>query len=94
MGIFGWDLPPGVSMRDIERAYGEETPTRCAICQRWLAGDNMTGTCPKPRPCAATLAQRYKEEDDAEARAVEESDRWEEELKKLDLEVRDEDRHS
>lgn len=28
-GIFGWSLPPGVSARDIDRAYGSEGPCDC-----------------------------------------------------------------
>ena len=32
--IFGWDLPPGCSMRDIERAAGGDLPPCCENCQR------------------------------------------------------------
>jgi len=30
--IFGWDLPPGCSHRDIDLAFGEEGPMDCPIC--------------------------------------------------------------
>ncbi len=35
---FGWSLPPGVSTRDIENAYGEEGP--CDMC-----GGTVDDTC-------------------------------------------------
>lgn len=28
--VFGWDLPPGVTQRQIDEAYGQEGP--CAVC--------------------------------------------------------------
>lgn len=34
MGIFGWDLPPGCTMRDIENAFGAEEP--CATCGEFV----------------------------------------------------------
>ncbi len=36
--IFGWDLPPGCSISDIDRAYGieEPEPVRCPHCSAFL----------------------------------------------------------
>lgn len=42
--IFGWDLPPGCTMRDIENAFGEESP--CLICGRF-SDDCLCPECPK-----------------------------------------------
>ena len=30
--IFGWSLPPGVTQRQIDEAYGQEGP--CAVCRK------------------------------------------------------------
>ena len=40
-----------------------ESPIRCVVCQRWLALDNLTGTCPAPRECYATMTQRQLKAD-------------------------------
>ena len=32
--IFGWDLPPGCTMRDIERAAGGDMPPFCEDCDK------------------------------------------------------------
>lgn len=37
--IFGWDLPPGCSAGDIERAFGDGDDTCCAFCQSALDDD-------------------------------------------------------
>lgn len=53
--IFGWDLPPGCTQRDIDNAFGVEGPLDCPVC---LDGVEMSGpdctvdpkhgvTCPK-----------------------------------------------
>lgn len=36
--LFGWDLPPGVTMASIERAFGDEEPPpmHCPACGRFL----------------------------------------------------------
>ncbi len=36
--VFGWDLPPGVTMNDIDRAFGdaEYEPLRCPECSAFL----------------------------------------------------------
>lgn len=41
--IFGWDLPPGCSSRDVENAFGQEYP--CEVCGRW-ADDCVCEECP------------------------------------------------
>ena len=53
--IFGWDLPPGCSMRDIENALGVEEPLDCPVCVDGVELDgpdctvdaNHGPTCPK-----------------------------------------------
>ena len=42
--LFGWSLPPGVSQRDIDEAYGND---RCPVCGDPLAGDE---------PCESTAS--------------------------------------
>ena len=45
--LFGWDLPPGVSMRDIEDAMSQDYP--CDVC-----GNPATACiCPECRVCGA-----------------------------------------
>lgn len=41
----GWNLPPGCSSRDIERAFGEESP--CDVCGQW--SENCV--CPECPEC-------------------------------------------
>lgn len=65
MGIFGWDLPPGVSAYMIDRMYGDDPPCRCVICGRFLSIENESGACLEPRGCGAELAKRQKLADDA-----------------------------
>ncbi|MGV0985107.1 MAG: hypothetical protein ACOYB2_11160 [Limnohabitans sp.] len=38
MSVFGWDLPPGTTMRHIDEMYGVEPPPqpRCERCRRFL----------------------------------------------------------
>ena len=40
-GMFGWSLPPGVSSRMIDEAYGVEVP--CEVCGQW---DCICPECP------------------------------------------------
>lgn len=40
-GIFGWSLPPGVSMRDID-----PDPGPCQVCGRDPSGDCLCPECP------------------------------------------------
>jgi hypothetical protein len=55
VSIFGWDLPPGCSMRDIENAMGSEGPMDCPVCTDGVELDgpdctvdpNHGVTCPK-----------------------------------------------
>ena len=43
--LFGWSLPPGCSMRDIDQAYGVEGPLDCPVC---VDGVELAGVdCPK-----------------------------------------------
>ena len=44
-GIFGWDLPPGVSLRDIEAAMGDDEE-RCEVCGA-PAYDCVCPECPR-----------------------------------------------
>lgn len=37
--VFGWDLPPGCTQRDIERAMGADGPD-CALCGAVTGGHN------------------------------------------------------
>lgn len=76
MSKFGWDLPPGCTMRDVERAYGEEPPENCVVCRAPLDEENRSGVCPAPKDCAHKLEQRYREEAEAEAKYIEESNTW------------------
>jgi len=32
MNIFGWDLPPGCTQRQINEAFGGEGPLDCPVC--------------------------------------------------------------
>lgn len=41
--IFGWDLPPGCTMRQIEEQAGDHIP--CAVCGRW-PDDCICPECP------------------------------------------------
>ncbi len=46
--IFGWDLPPGCSMRDIERQF-EDAPLDCPVC---ADGKELDGPeCEVKLPC-------------------------------------------
>lgn len=43
--LFGWDLPPGCSQSDIDRAAGVEGPMDCPVC---VDGKELDGDeCPK-----------------------------------------------
>jgi hypothetical protein len=42
-GIFGWSLPPGVTNRMIDEAYGREEP--CEVCGQW-PDDCICPECP------------------------------------------------
>ena len=44
MGKFGWSLPPGVSHRMIDEAYGVEEP--CMCCGEW-ENDCICEECPQ-----------------------------------------------
>lgn len=56
MGKFGWSLPPGVTHRMIDEAYGREEP--CEICGKWV--DDCI--CPECSVCEAYGDPRcYKE---------------------------------
>jgi len=60
---FGWDLPPGCSHADIERAMGGDEPTkRCPECK---------GSGGKDEPCAMCDGDGEVpcDEDDAQAEA-------------------------
>jgi hypothetical protein len=72
MGKFGWSLPPGVSHRDIDRAFGGDAPENCLVCKEPLDEDNVTDTCPTSKDCAAKLEQLQKEEAEAEKKLLEE----------------------
>lgn len=41
---FGWDLPPGVTQRQIDEAYGQEGP--CPVCCKSV-DDCICPECPK-----------------------------------------------
>ncbi len=64
--IFGWDLPPGCSMRDIERAIGpddagdeEPEPQMCEQCgHMFYSDDAQDHYCIQ---CAAELDRIYLE---------------------------------
>lgn len=43
MGLFGWDLPPGCTMADIERAAGGDGP--CEVCGEHV-DDCICPECP------------------------------------------------
>lgn len=43
----GWNLPPGCSSQDIERAFGEESP--CDVCGQW----EDACVCPECPECSA-----------------------------------------
>ena len=44
---FGWDLPPGVTNRAIEEAYGEERwCPKCDAIMEYIAGDEPHWECP------------------------------------------------
>jgi hypothetical protein len=45
--IFGWDLPPGVTSRMIDEAYGEEQPCQCC------GSDPADCICPECPVCGA-----------------------------------------
>jgi hypothetical protein len=45
--LFGWDLPPGVSLRQIEEAMGQDYP--CDVC----GNDAAVCICPECRVCGA-----------------------------------------
>jgi hypothetical protein len=52
MSIFGWSLPPGCSLGDIDRAMGVEGPLDCPICADGVELDGPECekhgvTCPK-----------------------------------------------
>jgi hypothetical protein len=76
MGKFGWSLPPGCSTRDIDRAYGDEAPEHCLVCKTLLDEESVSGHCPPPKDCKEKLEQMYREQDEAEAKSIEESKKW------------------
>lgn len=46
--LFGWDLPPGVTQRMIDEAYGADAP--CMVCGGWPDSSKdpcICGECPK-----------------------------------------------
>ncbi len=45
MGKFGWSLPPGVTNRMIDEAYGTDEP--CEICGQNPDGDCLCPECPE-----------------------------------------------
>lgn len=51
--IFGWSLPPGVTSRMIDEAYGTETP--CDVCGGWPdPGPGATACiCPECPVCGS-----------------------------------------
>lgn len=76
MGIFGWDLPPGCSQRDIDNAMGSDAPEDCYICKAALDEENDTGTCLLPKDCAAKLDKMQRDADDAEAAGIAEAEKY------------------
>ena len=81
MGIFGWDLPPGCSMRDIERACGSDLPDTCPVCGgEWCDEDgNLLVPFGQEPFCSVACADKYRSDskaaDDLYAKALEEEDR-------------------
>lgn len=87
--VFGWDLPPGCSMRDIDRACGdgwgdEECREDCMMCAKPLDEDNQTGLCLPPADCMMRLEMQNREDNEAEARYYAEEAKW---AKEFDEEV-------
>ena len=56
--IFGWDLPPGVTQRMIDEAYGPDEPPWCAEC----AEENCD-----PEKCEINIAEMEKWEEQCKA---------------------------
>lgn len=46
--IFGWDLPPGCTLRHIEEAFGDEGPCECC------GHDTAECICPECPTCGST----------------------------------------
>ena len=60
MGIFGWDLPPGCTTGDIERAFGGgDDDSICAFCQSALPDPKDSDEWQFDGCCDAICAAEY-----------------------------------
>jgi hypothetical protein len=62
--LFGWDLPPGVSLKDIEDQAGDGLDLRCIFCGNQLVREEGDDGCLLVEPCGCKESRKIKSDDD------------------------------